>query len=151
VYNFTGISSGIPVSLSTGHVSFVASPELTVSPYRASSSNTEYSSGYYIFAYGRGAVILDLNSVWIGISGVVRTTPFNRGFEVDPPFSAGGELSWIIPNTGIVLSGFITAETDNGLEYHINAGGATEIFIKPAVLCPLFLYNQFLEKCSAGF
>ncbi len=126
-YNFTGISSGIPVSLSLGSVSFIVSPELTVSPYRVSSSNTDYSSGFYVFAYGRGAVILDLNSVWIGLSGAVRTIPFDRGLEIDTPFSAGGEVNWIIPGTGIVLSGFVTADIDSRSEYYINAGGAAGI------------------------
>ncbi len=127
VYNFTGISSGIPVSLSFGHVSLVVSPELAVSPYRASSSNTDYPSGFHVFSYGRGAVILDMNSVWIGLSGTVRTVPFDRGFEFDTPFSAGGEVNWIIPGTGIVLSGFVTADIDSGSEYYINAGGAAGI------------------------
>jgi len=95
--NFTGLSAGLSASVSAG------------------------------WAYGRTAVLLDLGSAMIGISAAFRTTNFDRGFSIDYPFSTGIELNYLIPGTGIFITGIVSGEFSSPDSYYINAGGGMGI------------------------
>ena len=124
--NFTGLSAGLSASVSAGPLAFILAPELTVSPYGISYSGTT-DLGFYIWAYGKTAVILDLGPAMIGISAAFRTTSFNKGVNLDYPFSAGVELNYLIPGTGMFITGIVSGEFSSSDNYYVNAGGGIGI------------------------
>lgn len=123
MYNFTGLSVSFPAGITSGPFTMVITPDITFSPYRASFFDEETSAGFYLMGYGRGAVLFDFGPVWTGISGSVRTIPFSEGFGIDYPVSAGIEFHWILPGTGIILSGYITGDFYSDGGYYISTGG----------------------------
>ena len=123
--NFTGLSTGLSASLSAGPLTFVLAPEFTVSPYGVVYPGTT-DLGFYIWAYGKTAVILDWGPVMIDISASFRTTSFDRGFSIDYPFSTGIELNYLIPGTGMFVTGIVSGEF-RGSDNYINAGGGIGI------------------------
>ena len=124
--NFTGLSTGLTASVSAGPVSLILAPEVTVSPFRVSYPSTK-NTGFYIWGYGRAALLLDVGATMVGVSGAVRTTPFSEGFSIDCPFSAGVELHWLIPGTGIFITGIVSGEFNSSENYYINTGGGVGI------------------------
>ena len=122
--NFTGLSVSLPAALTLGPLTVTAAPDLLVSPYRVSYTDNVYPAGIYFYAYGRGGVILDFGPLWLGLSGAVRTIFTSGGINIDYPAAAGGELHWMLPGTGIIISGYISGETDPDSGYFINAGGS---------------------------
>lgn len=126
--NFTGLSGGITASVSAGPLALVLAPEITVSPFRVSYPSTK-NAGFYIWGYGRAALLLDLGPTMVGISTAVRTTPFTEGLSIDfdYPLSAGAELHWLIPGTGIFITGIVSGEFSSPDNYYINAGGGVGI------------------------
>ncbi len=120
--NFTGLSGGITASVSTGALSLILAPELTISPFRVSYTETP-PVGFYAWGYGRAALQLDIGSTVIAVSAAIRTKPFSEGFSPDYPFSAGAEIHWLIPGTGIFISGIVSGEFTDSNNYYINAGG----------------------------
>ncbi len=122
--NFTGLSVSLPAALTFGPVTLAVTPDILLSPYRVSVGNEAYPAGFYLYGYGRGAVILDFGSAWMALSGALRTTYRDGGIADDYPAYAGGELHWILPGTGIIVSGFISGEMDPASGYFINAGGS---------------------------
>lgn len=124
--NFTGLSTGLTASVSAGPFSLVLTPELTVSPFRVTYPS-EKNTGFYIWGYGRSAILLDLGSTMIGVSAALRTTTFDEGFSIDYPFSAGVELHWLIPGTGMFITGIVSGEFNTPDDFYINAGGGVGI------------------------
>jgi len=124
--NFTGLSAGLSTSVSAGPLAFILAPEITVSPYGISYSGTS-DPGFYIWAYGRTAVLIDLGPAMIGISAAFRSTSFDKGFSIDYPFSTGVELNYLIPGTGMFITGIISGEFSSPDNYYINAGGGIGI------------------------
>jgi hypothetical protein len=124
--NFTGFSGGVTASVSAGPLAFVLAPEITVSPFRVSYPSTK-NTGFYIWGYGRAALLLDVGPTMIGVSTAVRTAPFTEGFSIDYPLSAGAELHWLIPGTGIFITGIVSGEFNSSDDYYINAGGGVGI------------------------
>ena len=124
--NFTGLSGGVTASVSAGPVALVIAPEITVSPVKVSYSSTP-DPGFYIWGYGRAALLLDMGATMIGVSAALRTTTFDEGISIDYPFSAGIELHWLIPGTGMFITGIVSGEFSNPDNYYINAGGGIGI------------------------
>ncbi len=124
--NFTGLSGGLSSSVSVGTMAFILAPEITISPYEISYSDTS-NRGFYMWAYGRTAVLLDLGSAMIGISAAFRTTSFDEGFTIEYPFSTGVELNYLIPGTGMFVTGIVSGEFNSPDNYYINAGGGIGI------------------------
>ncbi len=123
MHNFTGFTLGIPSGITFGAFSLFFTPELTVSPFQVSSVNETSPLGIYAWGYARGGILLDAGPVWTAVSASVRTLPFNEGFSMDYPVSAGWEVNWILPDTGIILSGYLTGAFDPDRGYYLNAGG----------------------------
>lgn len=107
--NFIGFSAGIPVHASFGPVSILFMPDIIVSLYEVS-YNESPSEGFYTWMYGRTGVMLDVGSISAGISAALRTRSFQRGFGIQWPLTAGAELHWLLPETQVILSGYITGE-----------------------------------------
>ncbi len=124
MHNFTGLSLGISSGLTLGNLSLVFTPEITVSPFQVSPLNETSPLGIYAWGYARGGIILDAGPIWTAVSASVRTLPFNKGFSLDYPVSAGWEVNWIFPDTGIILSGYLTGAFDSYRGYYLNAGGS---------------------------
>jgi len=121
--NFTGLSVSFPAGITLGPVSLIVTPDIIFSPFRISYTSEASPAGFNLWGYGRSAIILDLGPIWTAFSGSVRSAPFSEGFTVDYPLSAGWEVHWILPDTGIILSGYLSGEFNpvNGL--YLNAGG----------------------------
>ena len=124
--NFSGLSGGVTASVSTGPIALILAPEITVSPYKVSYTSTP-DPGFYIWGYGRAALLLDVGSTMIAVSAAVRTDTFDEGFTIDYPFSAGVELHWLIPGTGMFITGIVSGEFNSVDNYYINAGGGVGI------------------------
>ncbi len=121
--NFTGLSAGLSMSVSLSPVTLIVTPELILSPFRISYDGTDYDPGFYTWGYGRAAVLMDIGPAMLGISTAVRITPYNLDINSDNPLSAGVELNWLIPGTGIFITGIISGEFSSMENYYINAGG----------------------------
>ena len=121
--NFTGASVGVPLQLSLGRVSLLASAGLTASlwyPYRTQSLQP------FAWFYVRSGIMLDLGEATAGISASARTAPlfsgiFSLGTPV--PVQLAAELHWLIPGTQILLSGVAAGEFDTPTSYYIMGGG----------------------------
>ncbi|MBT3275299.1 MAG: S-layer protein, partial [Spirochaetales bacterium] len=72
-------------------------------------------------------ILLDLGEFTAGLSGAVRTIPFNTGFGIDLPVSAGLEAHWLLPGTQIILSGYLTGEFAAENNFYLMAGGGIGI------------------------
>ncbi|MDA3941418.1 MAG: PEGA domain-containing protein [Spirochaetia bacterium] len=121
--NFTGLSFGLPMSLSLLPVTLVVSPEFILSPFRVTYDGSDYDPGFYIWGYGRAAVIFDIGSAMLGLSTAMRITPYKFSISNNNPISAGIELNWLIPGTGIFITGIVSGEYGSSNYYYINAGG----------------------------
>ncbi|RKX86730.1 MAG: hypothetical protein DRP58_04060 [Spirochaetes bacterium] len=120
--NFTGMSAGLPISVSLLPVTLVLTPEIILSPFRVTYEGSSYNSGFYYWGYGRAALIFDIGSAMLGFSTAMRITPYNLTINDYNPISAGVELNYLIPGTGIFITGTVSGEF--GLsDYYINAGG----------------------------
>ena len=98
-----------------------------MSPFRVTYAGTAPDPGFYSWAYGRAAVIADAGSVMLGLSAACRTRPFPEGFGISGPMEAGLEVHWLMPGTGIYLTGIVSGEFDSPDNYYINAGGGIGI------------------------
>jgi len=121
--NFTGLSAGLPMSVSISPITLIITPEIILSPFRISYDETDYDPGFYPWGYGRAALIFDIGPAMLGISAAARITPYSIGITDNNPLSAGVELNYIIPGTGIFISGIVSGEFSSTKDYYINAGG----------------------------
>ena len=121
--NFTGLSAGLPMSVSLSPVKLILTPEFILSPFRVSYNGTDYDAGLYTWGYGRAAIIFDAGPAMLGISTALRLTPYNMEINDDNPLSAGIELNWLIPGTGIFITGIVSGEFSSTDNFYINAGG----------------------------
>ena len=109
-HNYTGLSVGLISALITNPLVLTLSPEIVVSPYSVKYPKSPQQVGFTAWGYGRMGILADFGALTAGLSAAVRTIPFTDGFDLQPPYSAGAEIHWLIPGTQIVLSGFFTGE-----------------------------------------
>ncbi|MCK5673761.1 MAG: hypothetical protein KAH95_10300, partial [Spirochaetales bacterium] len=121
--NFTGLSAGLPMSVSISPLTLILTPEIILSPFRVSYDGTSYDPGFYTWGYGRAAVVLDIGPAMLGISTAYRLTPYDLDINNNNPLSAGIELNYLIPGTGIFITGIVSGEFSSMDNYYINAGG----------------------------
>jgi hypothetical protein len=121
--NFTGLTLGLPLSVALGPLSFHLAPELTLSLWEVSYEETDWPSpSFTAWAYLKGGIALNLESLTLGISAAARTLPFGRGFGIDLPVQAGLEAHWLIPGTQLFLTGALTAEAGAGGSFYLSGG-----------------------------
>jgi len=111
------------MSVSISPMTLILTPEIILSPFRISYDETDYDPGFYPWGYGRAALIFDIGPAMLGISTAVRITPYTIEINSDNPLSAGLELNYIIPGTGIFITGIVSGEFSSMTNYYINAGG----------------------------
>ncbi len=125
--NFTGIHAGLSTQLRLGPILVLAAAELTASPFDVVYRSAGSDPGFYAWGYGRGGIMLDTGSIVAGVSGAIRTVPFNRGFGIRLPVAVGAELHWLLPGTYVVASGIVFAEANSVNDYYISGGGGLGI------------------------
>ena len=111
--DFTGVSVGVPLQLTLGPVSVLASVGLTASLWYPYGS---LSPAPFAWFYLRSGVLLDLGEVTAGISASARTEPLPGGFTAlgsPVPVQIGAELHWLVPGTRILISGMAAGEFDS--------------------------------------
>jgi hypothetical protein len=128
LHNYTGLSVGVVSALMTKPLILTLSPEIVFSPYSVIYPKSNQSESFHVWGYGRAGILADFGSLTAGISLSVRTYPFNIGFGLQPPYSAGAEVHWLIPGTQIVISGYLATEFD-AVNYFYMMGGAGVGFI----------------------
>lgn len=121
--NFTGLSAGLPMSVSIFPLTLILTPEIILSPFRVSYDGTSYDPGFYVWGYGRAAVVMDIGPAMLGISTAYRLTPYDLEINSNNPLSGGIELNYLIPGTGIFITGIVSGEFSSMDNYYINAGG----------------------------
>ncbi|MCK5672258.1 MAG: PEGA domain-containing protein, partial [Spirochaetales bacterium] len=83
--NFTGLSAGLPMSVSFLPLTLVITPEIILSPFRISYDSTEYNIGFNYWGYGRAALIFDMDPIMLGLSTAIRVTPYYLGISSNNP------------------------------------------------------------------
>ena len=127
-HNYTGMSIGMIAALKTTPLVLTLSPDIVVSPFSVIYPKSTQSAAFNAWGYGRIGILADFGTITTGISGSVRTIPFAQGFDLQPPYSAGAELHWLIPGTQLILSGYLTGEYAAVNNYYF-MGGAGVGFI----------------------
>jgi len=122
--DFTGVSVGVPLQLSLGRVSLLASAGFTTSlwyPYR---QQLVQLFGWF---YLRSGIMFDFGPATAGVSASARTAPlipdaaFALGTPV--PVQVAAEIHWLIPDTQILVSGVVAGEFDTPTSYYLMGGG----------------------------
>jgi hypothetical protein len=127
--NYAGGSFSVPVSFAVGPLTFILTPEVTISPVPIEYYEEAEPSSVYAWGYGRVGVLLDIGPFSAGFSGALRTQPFHEGFWIELPFQAGAEAHLLIPGTQIVLSAYCTGEFDPLMKSWYLMGGGGVGFI----------------------
>ncbi len=121
--NFSGLFFGIPVETKIGLLTFVACPEIAVSPWRVTGTPDWYATaGPFSWLYLRTGLIFELWNVTLATSAVVRTLPFADGFGFDIPVRASAELGFFIPDTILVIHVLATLDYENPQSFFVSAG-----------------------------
>jgi hypothetical protein len=121
--NFSGLTFGLPASASLGPLTFFLAPELTLSLWDVSYTDTAWPEpSFNAWAYAKAGLALDLNPWTLGLSLAARTLPFNQGLGVALPVEAGLELHWMIPGTQLFLSTALTGELSAFDSWYLSAG-----------------------------
>ncbi len=125
-----GVSFAIPLSLSTGILYLLYSPEVVFSYYRVTYpyiTGVTTNSPLESWAYQRLGTLLDLGFLTGGFSISLRSAPFSclstNDFKIiDPPFQVALELNFMIPKTRTFFSLLGAAEIENLNNYYVSAG-----------------------------
>ena len=121
--NFTGFSAGIPLAYWIYELGLFFSPEVIIAPSTVTFDPAEEpDEGVCTWGYLRFGIVLDFESVVLGISASFRTDPFDRGLVIDLPFPLAAELHWRIGDTPIVLSFAANALIRSINDYFISSG-----------------------------
>jgi hypothetical protein len=121
--NFTGFSASIPLAYWIYELGLFFSPEVIIAPATVTFDPAEEpDEGVFTWSYLRFGIILDFESVMLGISASFRTEPFARGLGIDLPFPLAAELHWRIRDTPIVLSFAANALIRSINDYFISSG-----------------------------
>ncbi len=127
MHNFTGLSVSLPAGCTFGPLTLIITPDIIVSPFQVSADKGTSPTGWNLWGYARGGLVFEAGALWTALSASMRTRPFKEGFAPDYPVSAGWEVNWILPNTGIILSGYLTGAFDPEKGYYLNAGGGVGV------------------------
>jgi len=122
--NFPGIFVAVPVSLSLGAVSMVASPHYQIAPAPVSYGDTPPGNAFTQFVYGRVGLSVDVGQFSGGISAAFRSEPIAEQIALDLPFAAGAELHWIFREIPVVFGAFAAGEFESLRDFYV-MGGAT--------------------------
>ena len=109
-------------ALKTEPLVLTLSPEVVVSPFSVIYPKTAQNAAFNVWGYGRMGILADFGALTAGISASIRTKPFSAGFDLQPPYSAGAELHWLIPGTQLILSGYFTGEYAAVNNYYFMGG-----------------------------
>ncbi|MBN2051478.1 MAG: PEGA domain-containing protein [Spirochaetales bacterium] len=122
--NFTGLSLCYPLALAFGPVSFYLAPEGVVS-FNTVDYDTEtvQTPGFYLWAYGRFGLSLELPWLTVGFSGAARTTPFFRAPVIHLPLAFAGEVNIYLPETQFFCSLYGLGEFSTFSNYYLLFGG----------------------------
>ena len=102
--NYTGLSAGPIIGAKIGGFQISAAPEIVFS-YTHPDMNTAPPPDFYVYAYLRGGMVLDLNNFNLALSSAFRLKPFNQGLAFDMPAHAGIEINLLIPSAQMTISG----------------------------------------------
>ncbi len=125
--NFTGVSVSLPAEIMFGSFSFIFTPDIILAPFQISSAGTAPPLDFSLWGYGRGGIIFDAGPFWTAVSAAVRTDSFTKGVSIRYPLETGWEINWLLPGTGVFISGYITSEVYSNGGYSLSAGGGVGI------------------------
>ena len=122
--NFTGLSGGFPLRLKLSSLSLLLSPEIIISPWQVSYSDSGGQQPFpYVWMYGKGGILFDNGPVVAGLSVAFRSIPFSQGFQLDLPFQSAAELHLLLPGTQLFLSLAAAGEFRSVDDFYLMAGG----------------------------
>ncbi len=113
---YPGLGAGLVLETASRYARAFASAQVMASTYYPGWADGRWETpGLFAWAYGRlGLEILvsgflggDLTAA---VSAAARTEPFGTGAGFRPPLSAGAELHWYAPDSGLVLSAYAAGE-----------------------------------------
>ena len=122
-HNYTGLSAGVTAALQTKPLTLTLSPEVVASPYAVIYPKSPQSAKFSSWGYARAGILADFGPLTAGISTSLRTLPFSEGLDLQPPYSAGAEVHWLLPGTQLVLSAYFTGEYRAVNDYYFMGGG----------------------------
>jgi hypothetical protein len=110
--NFSGLGLGVPLQLTAGAVSLLFEPLIVFSAWQVDYSSdpvTVPTPGSWM--YWRAGVMVDNGAFVAGISASARSLPLPGGlFAIDLPFQAAAEVSWLLPETHVLLGAALAGE-----------------------------------------
>lgn len=122
--NFTGLSGGFPLRLKLSSFSLLLSPEIIISPWQVSYSDSGGQQPFpYVWMYGKGGILFDNGPVVAGLSVAFRSIPFSQGFQLDLPFQSAAELHLLLPGTQLFLSLAAAGEFRSMDDFYLMTGG----------------------------
>lgn len=122
--NFTGLSGGFPLRLKLSLFSILLSPEIIISPWQVSYSDSGEQKPFpYVWMYGKGGILFDSGQVVAGFSAAFKSTPFSQGFQLDLPFQSAAELHLLLPGTQLFISLAAAGEFRSMDDFYLMTGG----------------------------
>ncbi len=122
--NFSGLSGGFPLRLKLSSFSILLSPEIIISPWQVSYSDSGGREPFpYVWMYGKGGILFDSGPVVAGLSVAFRSIPFSQGFQLDLPFQSAAELHLLLPGTQLFLSLAVAGEFRSMDDFYLMSGG----------------------------
>jgi len=122
--DFTGLSGGFPLRLKLSSFSILLSPEIIISPWQVSYSDSGRQEPFpYVWMYGKGGILFDSGPVVAGLSVAFRSIPFSQGFQLDLPFQSAAELHLLLPGTQLFLSLAAAGEFRSMDDFYLMTGG----------------------------
>jgi len=122
--NYTGLSGGFPLRLKLSSFSILLSPEIIISPWQVSYSDSGGQEPFpYVWMYGKGGILFDSGPVVAGLSVAFRSIPFSRGLQLDLPFQSAAELHLLLPGTQLFLSLAAAGEFRSMDDFYLMSGG----------------------------
>jgi hypothetical protein len=110
--NFSGLGLGVPLQLTAGTLSLVFEPAILFSAWQV-----DYFSGPVTspspasWVYWRVGLMVDTGAFVAGVSASARSLPLPDGlFSIDLPFQAAAEVSWLVPDTHLLIGAAVAGE-----------------------------------------
>ncbi len=110
--DFSGVSFGVPLQLTTGTLSLLFEPEIIFSAWHVDYfSDPVTSPSPASWMYWRAGLVVDTGSFVAGVSASARSLPLPDGlFSIDLPVQAAAEFSWLVPDTHVLIGAAVAGE-----------------------------------------
>ena len=110
--NFSGLGLGVPLQLKLGALSLLFEPAIVFSAWQVDYDSVPVTvASPAAWMYWRAGLMVDTGAFVAGVSASARSLPLPDGlFAVGLPVQAGAEVSWLLPDTHVLLGAAVAGE-----------------------------------------